>query len=205
MKVKKFLLPPRRRWRWCSPDARPAESRARRSPKATTSSASSPARRGPEAGVWVIAETRRPADAVHQDRRHRRPGALRDSRSAEGELQRLGARLRPGRRPEEPRDAGEHAQSAHGARSVAEGGGGDLSGDVLVLAAQGAGGERVSARAGAEPAAVAEHDQERRLPVVPRPGHAGDAQGAGALHEDGRTASRTRRGATGCARGARRR
>ena len=45
--------------------------------------------------------------------------------------------------------------------------------------------ERVSARAGAEPAAVAEHDQERRLPVVPRARHAGHAQGAGALHEDG--------------------
>ena len=45
MKAKKLRLPRRRRWRWCSPDARPAESRARRSPKATTSSASSPARK----------------------------------------------------------------------------------------------------------------------------------------------------------------
>ena len=32
--------------------------------------------RGPEAGVWVIAETTRPADALHQDRRHRRSGPL---------------------------------------------------------------------------------------------------------------------------------
>ena len=39
----------------------------------------------------------RPADQVRQDRRHRRSGPLRHSRSAEGELQRLGARLRPGR------------------------------------------------------------------------------------------------------------
>ena len=33
---------------------------------------------GPEAGVWVIAETSRAADEVLQDRRHRRPGPLRD-------------------------------------------------------------------------------------------------------------------------------
>ena len=53
--------------------------------------------KGPEAGVWVIAETTEPADQARQDRRHRRSGTLCASRSAEGELQRLGARLRPGR------------------------------------------------------------------------------------------------------------
>ena len=52
---------------------------------------------GPEAGVWVIAETTRSADPLRQDRRHRRPGPLRRARSAEGQLQGLGARLRPRR------------------------------------------------------------------------------------------------------------
>ena len=53
---------------------------------------------GPEAGVWVIAETTRPAGALHQDRGHRRSRPLRGARSAEGELQRVGARLWAGRR-----------------------------------------------------------------------------------------------------------
>ena len=52
---------------------------------------------GPEAGVWVIAETHDLPDPLYQDRRHRRSGPLRGARSAEGELQRLGARLRPRR------------------------------------------------------------------------------------------------------------
>ena len=39
----------------------------------------------------------RPAHQIRQDRRHRRPGPLRHARPAEGEVQRLGARLRPGR------------------------------------------------------------------------------------------------------------
>ena len=39
----------------------------------------------------------RPADEVRQDRRHRRSRALSAARSAEGELQRVGARLRAGR------------------------------------------------------------------------------------------------------------
>ena len=41
---------------------------------------------GPEAGVWVIAETTESADQVRQDRRDRRPGPLRHPRSAEGQL-----------------------------------------------------------------------------------------------------------------------
>ena len=50
--------------------------------------------RGPEAGVWVIAETRDTADPADQERRHRRPGPLPRARSAEGELRRVGPRLR---------------------------------------------------------------------------------------------------------------
>ena len=49
---------------------------------------------GPEAGVWVIAETTDAADALDQERRHRRSGPLPHSRSAEGALRRLGPRLR---------------------------------------------------------------------------------------------------------------
>ena len=39
----------------------------------------------------------RPPHQIHQDRRHRRPGPLCAARTAEGHLQRLGTRLRPGR------------------------------------------------------------------------------------------------------------
>ena len=41
---------------------------------------------GPEAGVWVIAETRDLPRPLHQDRRHRRSGTLRRSRPAEARL-----------------------------------------------------------------------------------------------------------------------
>ena len=53
--------------------------------------------KGPEAGVWVIAETKDLLTRLHQDRSHRRSRALPGSRSARRELQGLGARLRPGR------------------------------------------------------------------------------------------------------------
>ena len=44
--------------------------------------------KGPEAGVWVIAETTDLPTQLHQNRGHRRPRALRAAGSAEGELQR---------------------------------------------------------------------------------------------------------------------
>ncbi len=49
---------------------------------------------GPEAGVWVIAETRRLRHALREDRRDRRSRPLRRSGFAGGELSGLGARLR---------------------------------------------------------------------------------------------------------------
>ena len=52
----------------------------------------------------------RPADAVRPHRRHRRAGALPHPRSAEGQLQRLGARLWPRRLAEDARGAGAAAQ-----------------------------------------------------------------------------------------------
>ena len=58
----------------------------------------------------------RPAHQIRQDRRDRRSGPLRAARPAEGQLQRLGARLRPGRFAEGRRATpGKIAQSHSGA------------------------------------------------------------------------------------------
>ena len=91
--------------------------------------------KGPEAGVWVIAETTdlptRFAKIVVTDDR-----ALRGAGPAEGQLQRLGARLRPGRFAEGAERAGQAAQSDGGAGAERGGGGAVLSGDLLVLDAE---------------------------------------------------------------------
>ena len=71
--------------------------------------------RGPEAGVWVIAETTDLPTQVREHRRHRRSRTIPGARSAEGELQRLGARLRAGRFAEDQTRAGQDAES-HGGR-----------------------------------------------------------------------------------------
>jgi len=42
-------------------------------------------KKGPEAGVWVIADARS-TDSVRQDRRHRRSRALRSARSSQRQL-----------------------------------------------------------------------------------------------------------------------
>ena len=52
---------------------------------------------GPEAGVWVIAETTDLPTKIRQDRGHRRSRALPHPRSSESQLQRVGARIRAGR------------------------------------------------------------------------------------------------------------
>ena len=52
--------------------------------------------KGPEAGVWVIAETTDLPTRYIKDRGHRRSWPLSDSRSAPGQLHRLGAGIRPG-------------------------------------------------------------------------------------------------------------
>ena len=59
---------------------------------------------GPEAGVWVIAETNDLPDPDGQDRGHRRSRALRDARPAEGQLHGVGARLWLGRFAEDHDD-----------------------------------------------------------------------------------------------------
>ena len=62
----------------------------------------------------------RSADQIRQDRRHRRSGPLSRPRSAEGELQRLGARLRPGRFAEGRDRARQDGQSDRGAGAERE-------------------------------------------------------------------------------------
>ena len=75
----------------------------------------------------------RSADQIRQDRRHRRCRALPHSRSAEGELQGLGARLRTRRLPASGCDA--RPKPRFGRDHCAVGGGGReiLSRDVLVF------------------------------------------------------------------------
>ena len=74
----------------------------------------------------------RTADQVRAHRRHRRQGPLSHSRSAGCRLQRLGARLRPGRFAENARQARHASQSRGGDRAERGGGGALLSGDLLV-------------------------------------------------------------------------
>ena len=66
--------------------------------------------RGPEAGVWVIAETTNLPTKFITNRRHRRSGTLPRPRPAEGQLQRLGAGLRPGRFVKDAGAAGPDAE-----------------------------------------------------------------------------------------------
>ena len=70
--------------------------------------------KGPEAGVWVIAETTGPADEVRAGSSSPMIADGICSRSAEGELQRVGARLRAGRLAEGAGDAGHVAESDGG-------------------------------------------------------------------------------------------
>ena len=67
---------------------------------------------GPEAGVWVIAETTRPAHAVREDCRHRRSRTIPGARPAQGQLQRLGPRIRAGGLAEDPDDSRQEPRSS---------------------------------------------------------------------------------------------
>ena len=99
---------------------------------------------GPEAGVWVIAETTDLPTTFRQDGGDRRRRPLRHPRAARCKLQGLGARLWPDRfrqsRTRARRDAG-----ADGETGGKPGGRGEiLSGHVLVFDAQDSRGKRVS-------------------------------------------------------------
>ena len=72
------------------------------------------------------------ADEVRQDGRHRRPGALRDSRPADRQLQRLGARVRARGFAQGACQAGPADQSDRRAGAGRAIGGALLPGDLLV-------------------------------------------------------------------------
>ena len=172
---------------------------------ATTSAASSRARKGPRPASG--SSPRRPTFRTKfvQDRRHRRPGSLPDSRSAEGEATACGCAATgwSTRRRSDARRA--DAEPDGGARADAARGGGVLPGRLLVLAAQGAGQERVPRHRPErqrhradhrEPGAVAAQSEVRRLHGVPPARHARDARDA--RRPRARFRRRRRRGSGGC-------
>ena len=85
----------------------------------------------------------RSADAVREDRRHRRPRALPGPRSSQGDLQRLGPRLRPRRFAEDADRARQDARPEGGAGELARRRGAVLPRGALAGADGDAGQERV--------------------------------------------------------------
>ena len=130
---------------------------------------------GPEAGVWVIAET---TELPTKFARSSSPtsGALSHSRSSEGELQRLGAWLWSRRFAEdECRRRAALAQS-HGRAAPSEKEAAQYYPAMYwCVARQVAGQKRVPAAEDQEPGRVAQHHQDRCLRFVPRARHAGHA------------------------------
>ena len=125
---------------------------------------------GPEAGVWVIAETRdlpvRYIKIVVTDDQ----GRYVDPRSAESQLRRLGARLRPRRFAEGEERARQAAQSDRGARAERGGRREVLSGDLLVLDDEdpGRGGLRQQGRAAEhQDHRLSQRHEEQRLRRLP--------------------------------------
>ena len=125
--------------------------------------------KGPEAGVWVIAETTelptRFAKIVVTDDR----GRYLIPRSPEGELQRVGPRLRPRRFGEGEGGARQDSRPEGGRRTECEGGRADLPRGLLDVAPQRAGQERVSRQrrhrrrhVDQEPGSLPRPDENRR-------------------------------------------
>ena len=176
-------LRPRTRSRSRAPLRSPRRSRS----TPTTSAAWSTAPNG--AGSRRLGDRRdhRPADPLHPQRRHRRPGPLCHPRSADRQLPGLGARLWPGRLAEDARQARPAAQPHRGARAERGRGGALLSGDLLVRDDEASAGEglrrldRHSEEHHARHLASA-HEQRRlrRLPSA-RPGS--DAHHPGAVRQ----------------------
>ena len=85
-----------------------------------------------------------PADQLHQDRRHRRPRPLHAAGAASRQLQRVGARVWPGRLAEATAQARRRGgDAARERRRLAPGGRQGVSRRLLAVAARAAGGERV--------------------------------------------------------------
>ena len=92
--------------------------------------------KGPEAGVWVIAETRDLPRPLHQERRDGRPWPVRRSRSPACELPGLGARLRPRRQRQDDGKAWTTPRHHRGRRAERGRRSALLSCDLLVLDAE---------------------------------------------------------------------
>ncbi len=109
----------------------------------------------------------RAAHELRQDGRHRRPGTLRHSRSADRELQRLGARLWAGRFAQAAGEARPASRSGGGAGPDAGSCGALLSGDLLVHDDEDSAGQRFRRldRHPQEhhPGELAAADEQRRL------------------------------------------
>ena len=106
---------------------------------------------GPEAGVWVIAETTDLGTKMSKMVVTDDQGRYVHPRSAEGEIQGVGARLWAGRFRQGRQRARQAAQPDRREGAQREGGGRILSGDLLVLDDQGAG-SVASSRAPGRPA-----------------------------------------------------
>ena len=110
----------------------------------------------------------RSADPLRQDGGHGRPGPLRRARPSQGQVQGVGARLRPHQLAEGRRRAGQAARSQGGGGAERGGGGAVLSGDLLVLDAEDPGRQRVRQEGQRysrqdHPGRVAQRDQEPGL------------------------------------------
>ena len=99
---------------------------------------------GPEAGVWVIAETTDLPTRYIKGGGHRRSRPLPDSRSAQGQVHRLGARLRTGGFAQGRGRAGQAGRSEADRRAGCESRRAILSRQLLVRAAEGAREKRIS-------------------------------------------------------------
>ena len=146
----------------------------------------------------------RPADEVREDRGHRRSRPVPDPGPAGGEVQRVGARLRSRRLAEGAGVAGHEPEPQRRHRPERPRRGRVLPRRLLVLADEGAAGQRLPRhrtigqrhRAGhAQPARVAAPDEERHLPRVPPAREQGDARDSRRARQPSRR--RRRRGSGG--------
>ena len=135
----------------------------------------------------------RSAGALHQDRRHRRSGPLRHPRSAESQLRRLGARLRPRRFAEGEERARQAAQSDRGAGAERGGGREVLPGDLLVRDDEDPGGRGLRQQGRAEQRQdhrLSQRHEEQRLRRLPSARPARDPHDSEVPHGRGQDATR---------------
>ena len=127
----------------------------------------------------------RSADQVREDRGHRRSRPVSDPGPAGGEVQRVGAGLRSRRLAEGAGVAGHEPEPQCRHRTERPRGGGVLPRRLLVLADEGAAGQRLPRHRAvgqrhcaehAQPGRVAAPDEERHLPRVPPAREQGDAR-----------------------------